>query len=1005
SGTVRSTFNTATTSASQTLETSENDRGTIAIKTIFVKDNRFYTDNLTVYVSTDNRFLNVEYITYRDKALPNSGEKWKIKIKGSKGEKVAAELLTSMYDASLDAFAPHHWSIPSLWDRSLDARDWTGEGNFFAGESENYFVPAGDVYIVNKEYDRLTAPESGVYGYSTRAMRGGIAKNGRELAMSAAPVAQEKSVSEDAIAVAPPPPNPIDQYREDQASNTPPAFTSRKNFNETAFFFPDLKTDAEGNVEFSFTTPEALTKWNWNLIAHTKDLAFAQGQKTIVTQKQLMVQPNAPRFFREGDNIDFSAKVANMTDKSLSGVATMQLVDPATGIEVTGLVSNQSANFKVPAGQSVPVQFTIKIPSSYTKPLTWRIIAKTNDKDAAYTDGEEAVIPVLSNRMLVTETITLPVRNTKSKSFKFDKLLNSGSSSTLKNNGLTVEFTSNPAWYAVQALPYLSEQKNESAEQLFNTFYANALAMKLANSFPKLKAIIEKWKSSDTSAFLSNLQKNQELKTVLLEETPWVLEAKTDAQQKKNISLLFDLTRMSGELNTALSKLDAMRVDGGFVWYKGGPIDRYMTQHIVTGLGHLQKLGAIPEQSNEKVNTIVKDAIRYLDNEIKRDYGRIKNKNAKVAGTMVAYEPVQYLYMRSFFTNSAIPKDVSPAYNYYKAQAKAGWVKQNSYMRALIAITLTRTGDAPTAKKIVDALKESALVNEEMGMYWKDVRGGYYWYQAPIETQSVLIEAFSEVTKDDAAVNDMKTWLLKNKQTNSWSTGKATADACYALLMHGDNWIEEDAPVTIKLGNKTFSSGKSEAGTGYFRNTIAADSVKPSMGNITVEVGGNSSKPSWGGVYWQYFEDLNKITSAATGLRIDKKLFIQRNTDRGPVIVALDKNNTLHVGDRVKVRIEIRTDRDLEYVHLKDMRASGTEPVNVLSGYKWNAGLGYYESTKDASNNYFFQFIPKGTHVFEYDLFVTHNGSFNNGVATIQCLYASEFSSHSEGVKVNVTDK
>lgn len=1008
SGTVRNYFNTGNISPSQVLDIAKDDLGTIIVNAIFVKDNRFYTSHLTLNVATKDKNLDIEYITYRDKTLPNSGEKWKVKIKGSKGEKVAAELLTLMYDASLDVLAPHRWFVPSLWDRSVDARDWTGEANFFAGQSENYFVPASDITYITKEYDRLTGLDGPqyVYGYSARERRGGIAKNGRELAMSAAPVAEEKSISQDAVAVAPPPPNPIDQYREEKQSNNPPAFVPRKNFNETAFFFPDLKTDADGNVEFSFTTPEALTQWTWKLMAHTKDLAFGQGEKTIVTQKQLMVQPNAPRFFREGDNINFTAKVANMTGKSLSGEATIQLVDPISGKEISGLISKQSAAFSAPAGQSVPVSFTIKIPSSYTKPITWRIIAKTNDKDAAYSDGEEAVIPVLSNRMLVTETIALPVRNTTSKSFKFDKLLNSGSSSTLKNNGLTVEFTSNPAWYAVQALPYLSEQKNESAEQLFNKYYANALAMKLANSFPKLKSIIEKWKTADSSAFLSNLQKNQDLKTVLLEETPWVLEAKTEAQQKKNIALLFDLTRMSGELNTALSKLDAMRVEGGFVWYKGGPIDRYMTQHIVTGLGHLQKLGAIPTQSQDKVNTIVKEAISYLDKELKKDYGSIKNKNEKVAGTMIAYEPVQYLYMRSFFPNIAIPKDVSTAFNYYKAQSKAGWVKHNSYMRALIAITLNRLGDAATAKKIVAALKESALVSEEMGMYWKDVRGGYYWYNAPIETQSVLIEAFSEVTKDEAAVNDMKTWLLKNKQTNSWSTGKATADACYALLMHGDNWIEEDAPVTIKLGNTTVSSNnKSEAGTGYFRTTIPADSVKPSMGNITVQVAGNSSKPSWGGVYWQYFEDLNKITSAATGLIIDKKLFVQKNTDRGPVIEALDKNNTLHVGDRVKVRIEIRTDRDLEYVHLKDMRASGTEPVNVLSGYKWNAGLAYYESTKDASNNYFLQFIPKGTHVFEYDLFVTHTGSFNNGVATIQCLYAPEFSSHTEGIKVNVTDK
>jgi hypothetical protein len=330
-------------------------------------------------------------------------------------------------------------------------------------------------------------------------------------------------------------------------------------------------------------------------------------------------------------------------------------------------------------------------------------------------------------------------------------------------------------------------------------------------------------------------------------------------------------------------------------------------------------------------------------------------------------------------------------------------VKHSTYMRAMIALTLHRADDVSTSKKIIAALKESAIENEELGMYWKDMTGGYYWYQAPVETQSLTIEAFNEITNDNEAVSNMKTWLLKNKQTNNWNTTKATADACYALLLDGASWIDDQPAVTIMLGDQTVSAEKTEAGTGYFRKTFRDDSISGSMGNITVNLQKeNSSRPSWGAVYWQYFEDLDKISTAATSLRVNKKLFVQKNTDRGPVIEALDNNNSLHVGDRVKVRIEIRTDRNMEYVHLKDMRSSAMEPVNVLSEYKWQDGLGYYESTKDASTNFFFSFLPKGTHVFEYDLFVTHRGNFNNGVATMQCVYAPEFISHSEGIKINV---
>lgn len=980
----------------------ETDRGGILIKTFFVKNNRVYSDVLNIAVPFLNKQLKIEYSTYRDKTIPGSNEKWKVKIIGMKGEKVSAELLTSMYDASLDQFYPHKWAYPNVWESTLDPHGWSGRINFMEEESvqKNYYEDEENVVV--KEYDRLRTPDEEEIGNLSGR------RNSRVFGAKAPVVAQDGAAVE--VAFESKQANQVfdtSSYDLIKTINAPPSIQPRKNLNESAFFFPDLHTDSSGNIEFSFTSPEALTTWNWMLFAHTPDLAYAYGEKKIITQKELMLQPNAPRFLREGDSISFSVKVANLSPQTINGQASLHLFDPSTGKEVTGLVDklHQSVNFNASSGQSIPLSFTIKIPKTYTSPLKWRVIAKSNNIDVLLSDGEEDIIPVLSNKMLVTETITLPLRGQKTKLFRFDKLLNSGSGKTLKNKGLTVEFTSNPVWYAVQALPYLSQGKNENAEQIFNRFYANAIASKLANSFPKLKTIIDKWQLSDTSAFLSNLQKNQDLKSILLEETPWVLEAKTEAQQKKNIALLFDMARMSGELTSALSLLATMQTnEGGFVWYKDGPPDRYMTQYIISGIGHLKILGAIPGKSNERINQIKKKAIAYLDYELKKDYDRIKKTNKKAGGINLANEPVQYLYMRSFFNDIAIPGDVFSAYNYFRTQVKQGWVKQNSYMRAMIALSLHRTGDPQNAKKIISALKESAIENEELGMYWKDMRGGYYWYQAPIETQSVLIEAFSEIGADDKSVAGMKTWLLKHKQTNNWKTSKATADACYALLLDSSNRITAEIPVTIQLGERFFSSTENaEAGTGYFRNTIDGDSVKPEMGNITVTLETDyTERPAWGGVYWQYFEDLDKITTASTSLKINKKLFVQKNTDRGPVIEALDKNNTLHVGDRVKVRIEIRTDRLMEYVHLKDMRSSSMEPVNVLSQYKWQGGLGYYESTKDASTNFFFSYLPIGTHVFEYDLFVTHTGSFSNGVATIQCMYAPEFSSHSEGIKVNV---
>ena len=708
-----------------------------------------------------------------------------------------------------------------------------------------------------------------------------------------------------------------------------------------------------------------------------------------------------PRFLREGDKMEFSAKIVNLTDKELTGQAELQLFDAATNESVGGWFNNMYPNqyFTVAAGQSEAVMFPIQVPYLFDKALVWRIVASAGD----VSDGEEAAMPVLTNRMLVTETLPLNLRNTQTKNFRFEKLLTSGNSETLQHHSLTVEYTSNPAWYAVQSLPYLMEYPYECAEQVWNRFYANALASKIANSSPRIKQLFESWNTKDTAALLSNLQKNQELKAVLLEETPWVLQAKTEEQQKKNIALLFDMIKMSSDMTSAYEKLKQMQLEnGGFVWFKGGPDNRYITQYIVTGIGHLKKLGV----DIKKLEPILKLAIPYLDLQIKKDHDELKKNKTDLAKYTPGHYEIQYLYMRSFFAEQKIATASQTAYAYFRSRAQQSWMKQSKYMQGMIALSLFRTGDTKTPAAILRSLKETSINNQELGMYWKENSGGWFWHQAPIETQALLIEAFAEITKDTKTVDDLKTWLLKNKQTTNWKTTKATAEACYALLLQGTDLLINESVVEINLGNTAVKStdNKEEAGTGYFKKSIAGPLVTPNMGNISIKLESSQSPPSggWGAVYWQYFEDLDKITTASTPLKLDKKLFVETNTDRGPVLKPINEGDVVKVGDKIKVRIELRVDRDMEYVHMKDMRASCLEPVNVLSSYKWQGGLGYYETTKDASTNFFFDYLRKGTYVFEYALFVTHTGNFSNGITNIQCMYAPEFSSHSEGIRINV---
>ena len=786
----------------------------------------------------------------------------------------------------------------------------------------------------------------------------------------------------------------------------------RKNFNETAFFFPQLKTDAEGNVEFSFTIPEALTQWKLLTLAHTKDAASGYTEKTVVTQKPLMVQPNAPRFIREGDKMEFSAKVVNLTDKEVTGTAVLELIDAATNAPIDGWFKNifPTQFFTVAAGQSSALKFPMEVPFNFNSAMSYRIVAKTSEAS----DGEEMAIPVLTNRMLVTESMPLNVRGTNTKTFKFEKLLNSASSTTLSNHALTVEYTSNPAWYAVQALPYLMEYPYECAEQTFNRYYANTLASFVSNSNPKIKAVFEKWKNLDTAALMSNLQKNEELKSALLQETPWVLEAQNEALQKKNIALLFDMVKMSAEQEKAFNKLKEIQLDnGGFSWFKGGRDDRYMTQYIITGVGHLRKLGALNSSNYENVKAIVDKAVPYLDKKIKEDYDDLIKYKVKLSNNQTSFQQIQYLYMRSFFSEIKTAASSQKAVDYYKGQIKKYWLQNSKYMQGMIALALHRGKDAATPKAIIKSLKENAIYKEEMGMYWKDWAngGGYYWHQAPIESQAMMIEAFTDIDGNATTVDYLKTWLLKQKQTQNWKTTKATAEACYALLLGGSNWLAEEKEVSINLGNSILISSKddaTQAGTGYFKKRVDGEKVKAEMGNITVNLNSSTSKPlnqtstSWGSVYWQYFEDLDKITSAETPLKLKKQLFKEVNTDKGPSLVAINDGDELKVGDKVKVRIELKVDRDMEYVHMKDMRAACMEPTNFISEYKWQGGLGYYESTKDASTNFFFSWLSRGSYVFEYPMFVTHTGNFSNGITTIQCMYAPEFTSHSEGIRVNV---
>jgi TonB-dependent SusC/RagA subfamily outer membrane receptor len=771
----------------------------------------------------------------------------------------------------------------------------------------------------------------------------------------------------------------------------------RKNFNETAFFYPQLHTDEKGQILIDFTIPEALTRWKFRGFAHTQDLKVGYLEAEVVTQKQLSITANTPRFMREGDTLTVSARLSNLSTDELTGNVHLQLFNALNMQPVTLLINAAEAtqNFDVKPLTNKSVSFKMAIPAGL-EAITYRLTASAG----TFSDGEENTIPVLPNRTLVIESMPMMVRAGQTKNFTFDKLINQHSS-TLQNKTLTLEYTQNPAWYAVQALPYLMEFSYECSEQIFSRYYANSMASNLVNTMPVIKQVFDRWKATNSSELLSNLEKNQELKQTLLEETPWLKDGINESEQKKRIALLFDLNHMSNELGLNLDKLENKQLaDGGFPWFGGDRSDRYITQHIVEGIGQLHHLHI--GLNNKQLNEIAAKALTFMDNGLIDDYNKWLSKKINLYSQPI---DVQAWYARSFYIDKAIDKELKPVFDAYIKQVTSAWTQMDVYEQGMIALTLSRYNHVDEALKIERSLLERAQQSDDMGMYWSKNQAGYFWYQSPVETQSLMIELFTEVGDNAKQVEEMKIWLLRNKQTNDWKTTKATAAACYALLMRGSDILATGLQQSvIKLNNQDLQQLKpdlkAEAGTGYLKTSWVDEQIKPAMGKVSIA--NNGKTVSWGALHWQYLENLDKITPSSTDIKLERMYFIVKQTDRGEVLTAIDAHNIPKTGDLLKVVVYLKAGRDYEYVQLKDMRPAGTEPVDALSTYKYQDGLYYYQVTKDVATNFFISYLNKGNYVFEYRLRVAQPGNFSTGISTVQCMYAPEFNAHSEGSRMSI---
>lgn len=957
----------------------------ILVSMAFVKDGRLYSHNARIMKPAPEKKLQLKWTTFRDKLRPGQQEEWKLTVLYPDGSPAEAEMLATMYDASLDKiYSAHkldfgvdfHYVVPlTYWNTS-----------YMRNAYLYVDFPLKRLRAVPLEYSELIIPSTGRmeamvvgYGGSPRATLAGALKiRGRSAANAVMNqeavtdmVLQEEMVETSA------------QEKVEMGSSEELAETGdiqiRENFAETAFFYPQLRTNEKGEVSISFVLPESLTRWKFMGLAHTRNVDYGKIEATATASKEFMLQPNMPRFVRVGDKANIAASLMNLSDKGVKGTVRMELFNP----ETEKVFYSQKQKFDVKGGETGHVNFTFEVSDKYAV-MACRMVA---DGDT-FSDGEQRYIPVLTDKQWVTETVPLNVNGEGAHTFSLENLFNKHSK-TASEQRLTVEFTAHPAWYAVQALPVVAHPQNEDALSWATAYYAHSLAAYIVKENPRIKQVFDSWKAQGGTkeTFMSNLQKNQELKNILLAETPWLTEATNEAEQKQRIATLFDLNTMNSQLAVSVEKLGELQnADGAWSWYKGMQGSRYVTTQVMEMLVRLNAL--THQDADSRMQPMIQKGFEYLGKQAAEEYKSMKEAEKKGAvGLRPSEQVLRYLYICALDGKAPVDEKV----NRYFIDKLSGEGKELTiYGKALGAIILQQAGKVAEARLFMQSLMEYSVVTDEMGRYFDTPKARYSWFSYKIPTEVAAMEAIQRITKDTKAIDEMKRWLLKQKQTQTWETPIATADAVYALMATGaSDLLANTGGVEITLGKEVIRTPADDA-IGYIKKTVSGDVMN--IKKVSVDKEGTGM--GWGAVYAQYLESMDQIGEQGNGLSVSRQLY------KGDE--ALNESAPLKVGDRITVRLTVKADRDMDFVQIKDDRAACMEPLQAVSGFRWGNGLGYYQATKDASTQFFIDQMRKGTYVIEYQVYVNRTGEYQAGIATVQSAYAPEFGGHTRGYRVMV---
>ena len=929
-------------------------RNSMRIALVSVKENvrKICSESFSIKNKAD--ILNVHLSTMRNYLEPGEKEQCTVSISDYYGNPVQSAFALSIYDAALDTYGANRWDIalaPTKYGRSITMEEsapsaWNSNTYVSVPRSTQpkyYTLPEDDRYGKQVFYS-LSAPETTRGQAKSRA--------GFDMANAEYLVVEEAETEDTAKGAG---------IQNAEATETPAPYL-RTDLSHTVLFLPDLHTDEQGQVTFTFTAPDLLTQWHVKGIAHTKELKHGRVNASFITRKELMVQPHLPRFLYEGDECNFTARVSNSSNETLEAAVKLEthLNPPCEG----GLETPRcqyplphregwggSTTITIEPGSSTTVTFPITVPTGATS-LTYRITAQGGH----HSDGEQGTITILPRRTLVTETMALYANGKEKREFVFDALKEKHSG-TLEHKSLTLDIVTNPIWYAIEALPPLCKEENPSSERLFHRYYAATMASYLIDRYPEVEGYNDFYRRDSLTALCTDL-----------------------------------LNRLA----------DSQGTDGGWAWMNGFDSDRYTTLLIIKGLGELEAMGCIGIARHGKFYTMVKNGIGFLDRQYDDSYRRMKQKPK----TLGSYE-LYYLYTRSMFPEITFDTATGTAYSHYKQLLLKDKATRGSLMqKALKMLTLIRLTERNKANAIAEVVSQSSLSNDEMGIYWRDNSYGWSWDSNPIATQALLIEAFTLLDQPADITGRMQQWLLKQKQTTRWNNSIATAQAVHALVAsplplprRGDTDLSKS--VEVKVKNATLNLiDEDKRGTIRYEVIPERDKRTSAMQEIPLQLqGSEEASLSWGSLTWQYYEDADKVNASGTGLSL-KCTYYKVENENGKEILSALPEGPLSLGegggrglkgDRIRVRLHFTTDRAMDYVELHLKRPAALEPVTTRSGYSYSNGLGYYQSIENTGTKFYFYRLNKGKYFIDCDLWVSQSGSYTCGVSTIQCMYAPEF--------------